>query len=119
MEPGESSLAIMVETNVINLADIIILTGVSGIGKSTFAARLAKDLGASLIEGEDYHSPASISRMARGLALADDDRWHWLEAVAVARNAVVGSIGTGKGDVDAHRYLGWMHSINGSTNLNF
>ena len=78
MEPGESSLAIMMETNVINLADIIILTGVSGVGKSTFAARLAKDLGASLIEGDDYHSPASISRMRRGLPLCDDDRWPWL-----------------------------------------
>ena len=96
MEPGESSLAIMMETNVINLADIIILTGVSGVGKSTFAARLAKDLGASLIEGDDYHSPASISRMARGLPLADDDRWPWLEAVAVASNAVVGSTGAGR-----------------------
>ena len=55
----------MVETNVIKLADIVILTGVSGVGKSTFATRLAKDLGASLIEGDDYHSPASISKMAR------------------------------------------------------
>ena len=75
----------MAESKPIARADLIILTGVSGVGKSTFATRLATDIGAHLIEGDDYHSPASISRMRRGLPLCDDDRWPWLEAIAVAQ----------------------------------
>ena len=67
--------------------DIIILTGVSGVGKSTLAARLAADLKAPFIEGDDHHLPASIAKMAQGIALVDADRWPWLEAVAAAANA--------------------------------
>ena len=77
----------MAESKPIARPDLVILTGVSGVGKSTFATRLATDIGAHLIEGDDYHSPASISRMRRGLPLCDDDRWPWLEAIAVAANA--------------------------------
>lgn len=77
----------MTEADIINLKGVVILTGVSGVGKSTFAARLAKDLHASLIEGDQYHSPASIAKMTRDIPLGDDDRWPWLEAVAHAANA--------------------------------
>ena len=67
--------------------DIIILTGVSGVGKSTLAARLAADLKAPFIEGDDHHLPASIAKMAQGIALGDADRWPWLDAVVAAANA--------------------------------
>ena len=67
--------------------DIIILTGVSGVGKSTLAARLAADLQVPFIEADDHHLPASIAKMAQGIPLGDADRWPWLEAVAVAANA--------------------------------
>ena len=73
--------------------DIIILTGVSGVGKSTLAARLAADLKAPFIDGDDHHLPASIAKMAQGIALGDADRWPWLEAVAAAANAAAAGSG--------------------------
>ena len=67
--------------------DIIILTGVSGVGKSTLAARLAADLKAPFVEADDHHFPASIAKMAQGIPLGDSDRWPWLDAVVAAANA--------------------------------
>ena len=67
--------------------DIIILTGVSGVGKSTLAARLAADLKAPFVEADDHHLPSSIAKMAKGIPLGDADRWPWLDAVVAAANA--------------------------------
>jgi gluconokinase len=58
---------------------IIIVMGVAGTGKSTLAKALASALGWILIEGDDYHTNASIEKMASGEALDDDDRVPWLE----------------------------------------
>ena len=86
----------MTEADIINLTGVVILTGVSGVGKSTFAARLAKDLHASLIEGDQYHSSASIAKMTRDIPLGDDDRWPWLEAFAHAANAAAAATAGGR-----------------------
>lgn len=56
--------------------------GVSGCGKSSVGALLAERLGVDFLEGDDLHSPASITKMAAGEHLADDDRGPWLCAVA-------------------------------------
>ena len=34
-----------------------------------------------LIEGDDFHLPASVRKMRAGVALTDEDRWHWLDTV--------------------------------------
>ena len=60
---------------------IIIVMGVAGAGKSTIGRRLAADLGWSFIEADELHSPASIEKMRRGVALTDADRMPWLRAV--------------------------------------
>ena len=65
----------------------IIVMGVSGSGKSTLAAALADRLGCPLIEGDAYHSAASIAKMQAGHALTDEDRWPWLDRLG-------GAIGT-------------------------
>ncbi|OGB20685.1 MAG: gluconokinase [Burkholderiales bacterium RIFCSPLOWO2_02_FULL_57_36] len=52
--------------------------GVSGCGKSEIGRRLARRLGLAYIEGDEHHSPESISRMAAGMPLTDDDRHEWL-----------------------------------------
>ena len=61
---------------------IIILMGVSGAGKSTIGQCLAKDLGWSLYEGDDFHPKANIEKMAGGIALSDEDRSAWLTKLA-------------------------------------
>ncbi|MGR2740154.1 gluconokinase [Billgrantia sp. Q4P2] len=60
----------------------IVVMGVSGSGKSHIGALLASRLGVAFIDGDDYHSPASIDKMANGIPLGDDDRREWLETLA-------------------------------------
>lgn len=60
----------------------VVFMGVSGCGKSSLAAAVAADLGWRLVEGDDYHSPASRDKMSRGIALDDADRRQWLDTLA-------------------------------------
>lgn len=65
-----------------NVGPSIVFMGVSGCGKSSLAAAVGADLGLPLIEGDDYHSAASLDKMQRGVALTDDDRSQWLDELA-------------------------------------
>jgi gluconokinase len=56
--------------------------GVAGSGKSTVGAALARALGVDFVEGDEYHPPENVERMARGIPLTDDDRAGWLCALA-------------------------------------
>lgn len=75
----------------------VVVMGVAGSGKTTVAALLAGRLGASFAEGDDFHSPANVAKMAAGHPLDDDDRWPWLHGIrdwfakelAEGRSAVV------------------------------
>jgi gluconokinase len=60
----------------------IVVMGVSGCGKSTVGRLLAQSLGLPFVEGDELHPPANVERMAAGIALTDDDRRGWLDAVA-------------------------------------
>ncbi|MFQ3787085.1 gluconokinase [Halomonas sp. A29] len=60
----------------------IVVMGVSGSGKSHIGALLARRLGIAFIDGDDYHSPTSIDKMANGIPLGDEDRREWLETLA-------------------------------------
>lgn len=53
--------------------------GVSGCGKSSTAAALARALGVLMIEGDDHHLAKSQEKMRRGIALDDADREPWLD----------------------------------------
>lgn len=57
----------------------VVLMGVSGCGKSSVGAAVAKELGAKFIDGDDLHPRANIQKMASGNPLNDDDRGPWLE----------------------------------------
>src|SRR4051794_34618401 len=56
--------------------------GVSGSGKSTVAADLARRLGWVVCEGDDLQPRANIAKMRAGTPLADADRGPWLRAIA-------------------------------------
>ena len=62
----------------------IVLMGVSGCGKSTVAAALARRLALPFIEGDSLHPPRNVALMAAGTPLTDDDRRDWLSALATA-----------------------------------
>ena len=60
---------------------LVVVMGVAGSGKSTIAAGLAERLGVDFIEGDSLHPQANVNKMAGGIALTDEDRWPWLEAI--------------------------------------
>lgn len=66
-----------------HIARAIVVMGVSGIGKSTLAEALAARLGYMFVEGDAVHPAANIAKMSAGVALTDEDRWPWLDALAV------------------------------------
>lgn len=55
--------------------------GVSGSGKSTVGAALARRLRVPFVDADTLHPPANIAKMAAGEPLDDDDRYPWLEKV--------------------------------------
>ncbi|MCS6245561.1 MAG: DUF2088 domain-containing protein [Opitutus sp.] len=57
----------------------IIVMGVSGCGKSSIAADLAKSLGGTFLDADDFHPAANKAKMAAGIPLNDEDRAPWLE----------------------------------------
>lgn len=58
--------------------------GVSGSGKSTIGRLLARALGWPYLEADDFHPPANIAKMSRGIPLDDQDRMPWLRAIRAA-----------------------------------
>jgi gluconokinase len=62
----------------------IVVMGVSGSGKTTIASLLADRLRWRFVEGDSLHPAANVARMREGVALTDDDRWPWLDAIAAS-----------------------------------
>lgn len=60
---------------------VVVVMGVSGSGKSTIGALVARDLGVPFTDADDLHPMANIEKMASGVPLDDDDRQPWLEIV--------------------------------------
>ncbi len=62
-------------------ASVLIVMGVSGVGKTTLAQALAAKFGWDFQEGDALHPPENLRKMAAGRALADADRAPWLARV--------------------------------------
>lgn len=60
----------------------VVVMGVSGCGKTTVGRLLARHLEVLFIEGDELHPPRNVELMAAGIALTDEDRAGWLDAVA-------------------------------------
>ncbi len=63
-------------------AQIIVLMGVSGCGKSTIGAALSEQLGWPFRDADTFHPASNVAKMSRGLPLTDEDRAPWLAAIA-------------------------------------
>ena len=66
----------------------VVVMGVSGCGKSTIGSALAERLDVPFLEGDSLHPPRNIELMRSGVALTDDDRRDWLDAIAARLQAI-------------------------------
>ncbi len=57
---------------------VIVLTGPMGCGKTTIGKLLSQRLGWGFEDGDDFHPPENIAKMAAGIPLEDADRIPWL-----------------------------------------
>ena len=57
----------------------IVVMGVSGSGKTSVGSGLALRLGWQFFDGDDFHPPQNVQKMAQGSPLTDADRIPWLE----------------------------------------
>jgi gluconokinase len=60
---------------------IVVLMGVTGSGKTTVGRLLARELGWTFLDADDFHPASNIEKMRRGEPLTDADRRPWLEAL--------------------------------------
>jgi gluconokinase len=79
-------------------AAVLVVAGVSGAGKSSVGRAVAALLGWDFADGDDFHPPANVAKMAAGHALDDADRAPWLVAIAAW---IGGAQAAGRGGVVA------------------
>lgn len=61
---------------------VIVIMGVSGVGKTSVALGVAAHLGGVYVEADDYHPKSNIDAMRAGIPLTDEMRHPWLEALS-------------------------------------
>jgi len=69
----------------------LIVMGVSGSGKTTVGAKLAKRLGWPYEDADQFHPASNVAKMSAGHPLTDEDRWPWLKAIAAEIDRVLGA----------------------------
>ena len=72
---------------------IILLMGVSGVGKTTIGQHLAQELGWAFADADEFHSEANVAKMRQGIPLDDTDRAPWLQSL---HDAIANWIAAGK-----------------------
>lgn len=60
---------------------VLIVMGPMGCGKTTVGRLLARRLNWPFIDADDHHPPSNVAKMRQGVALNDEDRRPWLEAL--------------------------------------
>lgn len=58
--------------------------GVAGCGKSTLGREAAAQLNIPFLEGDDFHPASNVAKMSNGIALTDEDRMPWVDAMVIA-----------------------------------
>jgi gluconokinase len=70
--------------------------GVSGTGKTRIGSQLAQALGWEFLDGDDYHRPAEVKKMASGIPLTETDRQPWL---VILRNLLLDRVQKGQDSI--------------------
>jgi gluconokinase len=60
---------------------IVVVMGVSGVGKTTIGIELARQFNCEFLDADDYHSPENKAKMHAGIPLTDADRLPWLQTL--------------------------------------
>lgn len=60
---------------------VILVMGVTGSGKTTVGALLAKRLAWTFLDADEFHSPENRRKMHLGIPLTDAERLPWLTAI--------------------------------------
>lgn len=60
---------------------IILVMGTTGAGKTTVGELLARRLGWTFLDADDFHPAANVKKMSLGIPLTDEDRKPWLAAI--------------------------------------
>jgi gluconokinase len=67
-----------------NKSTVILVTGVSGSGKTTIGKLLAESLQWEFSDADSFHSKENIEKMGRGIPLSEADRIPWLQDLQTA-----------------------------------
>jgi gluconokinase len=70
---------------------IVVVMGVCGCGKSSVGRAIAARQGWTFIEGDERHPDANKAKMAAGIPLQDEDRWPWLDRIAMEAHQEAGA----------------------------
>ncbi|KXL49119.1 hypothetical protein M433DRAFT_75765 [Acidomyces richmondensis BFW] len=76
---------------------IWVITGPAGCGKTSVAEYLHSAFDFPYLEGDKFHTPENVKKMAEGIPLTDADRWDWLillreEALQTLQNNSVSGV---------------------------
>ncbi|MGE9314185.1 gluconokinase [Niabella sp. CJ426] len=71
------------------IAQILIIMGVSGSGKTSVGKSIAKEQKRIFMDGDDLHPRANINKMSQGIPLTDEDRQGWLDTIVAEAKTIV------------------------------
>lgn len=61
---------------------VLVVCGVSGVGKTTIGRLLAEALEIPFFDADDFHPATNVDKMSAGIPLDDRDRRPWLDTLA-------------------------------------
>ena len=73
---------------------IIVVMGVTGVGKTTIGRLVADGLHIPFLDADDFHSDAATAQMHEGIPLTDAERVPWLDRLnrALHEHAATGAV---------------------------